>query len=51
MSKYADWTSLLPAACLWRGELTSSHLPSTTGPWVRKEGAMGKALLHAGFGP
>lgn len=42
MSKYADWTSLLPAACLWYGELTSLHLLSFTGPWVRKEGATGK---------
>lgn len=50
MSSYADQTSLLPAACLWHGVLTSSHLPSFTGPRERKEGATGKALLLAGFG-
>lgn len=50
MSSYADRTSLLTAACLWRGALTSSHLPSFTGPRERKEGATGKALRHAGFG-
>lgn len=50
MSSYAGRTSLLPAACLWHGALTSSHLLSFTGPRERKEGATGKALLHAGFG-